>query len=258
MPLRLKDILTLGNLLSGAAAIVLCIDGRADVAPWAFIVAYVFDVSDGLVARLTGGGNRFGAELDNLADHLTFGVAPAFLVYAAHRDTHPWIGMALGAALVVASTIRHVRNLVFEAPITLCWIGLARPAAGLTIVAFTRSALFHWGGPWISLPLVLAVAWSVVSTFPTLNHRGRAFQPWVRASIWAWVIGWLAVFLFLRNYFWDFALFCLVFYAGFSWLALEPTELDAYREMLKSWKQTVTQGMAANGGRGDASPRQGL
>ena len=147
---------------------MLCIDGRADMAPWAFIVA-TFDVPTGC-RTLTGGGNRFGAgRQPGRSPYLRR--RARILVYAAHRDTHPWIGMALGAALVVASTIRHVRNLVFEAPITLCWIGLARSAAGLTIVAFTRSALFHWGTRDL-LPLVLAVAWSVVSTFPTLNHRG--------------------------------------------------------------------------------------
>lgn len=233
---RLKDIVTLGNLLCGVVAILFCIEHRVDLAAGWVMFAYLFDALDGVVARRTGGGNRFGAELDNLADYVAFAVAPAFVIYAAYRPTVAWLGALLGGAMVVAATLRHVRNLVFDVPTQLCWVGLPRPAAGMLVVALLRSKLFHGIGPWLGAPLLGAVAWALLATYPSLNHRGRTLQTWVRALGSMIVISWVTTLLVLPQWFWDTVFVTVFAYASLSWTGLEPQELAAFRQSVATWK----------------------
>jgi len=77
------SMLTLGNLLCGFHAVYFASSGRQghlELAAWMVLAAMVFDAVDGLAARLTHVESRFGAELDSLADVVSFGAAPAFLV----------------------------------------------------------------------------------------------------------------------------------------------------------------------------------
>src|SRR5436190_3395523 len=87
----LPTLLTLGNVLAGFVAISYAVDAASKPiesaarealwmkAAWAIFVGMICDVLDGRVARLTGMASSFGAELDSLADMITFGVAPAVL-----------------------------------------------------------------------------------------------------------------------------------------------------------------------------------
>ena len=72
---------TLGNLFFGFWAIVSAFNGNFRWAGWFIVFAGILDVLDGRVARLSGTGTRFGAELDSLVDVISFGVAPALLIY---------------------------------------------------------------------------------------------------------------------------------------------------------------------------------
>ena len=76
----LPSLLTLGNLVCGFHSIRYAADGRFTAAAWMVGLAMVFDALDGKVARLTKASSQFGAELDSLADVVSFGIAPAFLV----------------------------------------------------------------------------------------------------------------------------------------------------------------------------------
>jgi CDP-diacylglycerol--serine O-phosphatidyltransferase len=79
----LPALLTLGNMLCGFHAIYFASKGTQDglmLAAWMVFAAMVFDALDGKVARLTRVSSDFGAELDSLADVVSFGIAPAFLV----------------------------------------------------------------------------------------------------------------------------------------------------------------------------------
>ena len=72
---------TLGNLFFGFWAIVSAFNGNFRWAGWFIVFAGILDMLDGRVARLSGTGTRFGAELDSLVDVISFGVAPALLIY---------------------------------------------------------------------------------------------------------------------------------------------------------------------------------
>src|SRR4051794_7830728 len=118
----LKDVFTSVNALSGVVGIYLCIKGHPLWASYSFLAGYAADCVDGLVARATRSGNRFGAEFDTAADFVAQAVAPAFVVYALYARSAARlgvsdgvadaIGLGLCAALVLTATIRQARNTV--------------------------------------------------------------------------------------------------------------------------------------------------
>ena len=73
--------LTLFNLFCGIYAIVLAVRGDIASAPTFIVLGGIADVLDGRVARATGTGSRFGEELDSLVDAISFGFAPALIMY---------------------------------------------------------------------------------------------------------------------------------------------------------------------------------
>jgi CDP-diacylglycerol--serine O-phosphatidyltransferase len=94
----LPNLFTTIGLFAGFYAIVQAINGRFEQAAMAIFVAMVFDGLDGRVARLTRTQSAFGAEYDSLADMVSFGVAPALVVYVwalqdfAGMQTVAWLG----------------------------------------------------------------------------------------------------------------------------------------------------------------------
>src|SRR3569832_2762519 len=75
------SVLTLMGLCSGITAIKFASDAQWNAAVLAIIFAMVFDMLDGRAARFLGADTRFGAQLDSLADLVSFGVAPGVLIY---------------------------------------------------------------------------------------------------------------------------------------------------------------------------------
>lgn len=73
---------TLGNLACGFSAMTEALDGNFERAAWLILVAMLFDAADGRLARLTRSTTEFGGQLDSLADIISFGVAPAFIVHS--------------------------------------------------------------------------------------------------------------------------------------------------------------------------------
>lgn len=77
----IPNVLTLLALCAGMTAIRFAVSENFEAACYAIIVAGVFDGLDGRMARLLKSTSRFGAELDSLADFVSFGVAPALVLY---------------------------------------------------------------------------------------------------------------------------------------------------------------------------------
>ncbi|HKZ76175.1 MAG TPA: CDP-alcohol phosphatidyltransferase family protein, partial [Actinomycetota bacterium] len=94
----LPGLLTTGNLLCGFYAIVLTFDGEYKWAALALFAGMVMDVLDGKVARVTRTTTQFGVEYDSLADVVSFGVAPAVLLYS-------WALAQLGQVSALAGRI---------------------------------------------------------------------------------------------------------------------------------------------------------
>jgi CDP-diacylglycerol--serine O-phosphatidyltransferase len=135
------SLFTLFNLFFGIWAMVLATRGEFYRAGWFVVFAGILDTLDGRVARLSGTGTRFGAELDSLVDIVSFGVAPAFLMYqvefAAGGGGAAASGSGTGGAAwifcyfyVMAAAIRLARfNVTQAGRAKTYFIGLPSPAA---------------------------------------------------------------------------------------------------------------------------------
>ena len=158
---RLPDLLTTANLACGTVSILLASLGQLTWACGLVFAAAVFDVFDGLAARAMGGGSPLGAQLDSLADLVSFGVAPAFAVFAtasvysdpgmmnmahphlsallASVDGAPWPVFAATIVLVIASCWRLAKfNL--DTRQTTGFLGLPTPSNGLFWVSLVLGA----------------------------------------------------------------------------------------------------------------------
>ena len=86
----LPSAFTLGNLFFGMCAVVSATRGQFMTAAWFIVWAAMFDTLDGRVARFTQTGSRFGEELDSLVDAISFGVAPALIMYQLFLADGTW------------------------------------------------------------------------------------------------------------------------------------------------------------------------
>ncbi len=127
---------TLLNLLSGFYAIINAAEGQYVNAAWLIAAAGLFDVLDGMMARLVDGTSRFGVELDSLADIVSFGVAPAYLLYSFGLHHLGLAGVVVAALPAICGSVRLARyNLTFEEKKDY-FHGLPIPAQAATVVAF--------------------------------------------------------------------------------------------------------------------------
>ncbi len=105
----LPSLFTTGNLFLGFWAIIRTLEGQFEIAAALIGGAIVLDMLDGRIARLTGTTSEFGAELDSLADAISFGVAPALLVYRWALDDLPRVGWLAAFLFVMCGVLRLAR-----------------------------------------------------------------------------------------------------------------------------------------------------
>jgi CDP-diacylglycerol--serine O-phosphatidyltransferase len=137
---------TLGNLFFGFWAIVSAFNGNFRWAGWFIVFAGILDMLDGRVARLSGTGTRFGAELDSLVDVISFGVAPALLMYFLDFSNAGRFAWILCYIYVVAVALRLARFNVLSAgkPSSGWFTGLPSPAAGMTLAVYYPFSQTNW------------------------------------------------------------------------------------------------------------------
>jgi CDP-diacylglycerol--serine O-phosphatidyltransferase len=139
---------TLSNLFFGFWSIISAFNGNFRQAGWFILYAAILDSLDGRVARRMGTGSRFGAELDSLVDLVSFGVAPALLIYFLEFSTAGRFGWIICFIFVVTAALRLARfNVLAHGKPTGRWfVGLPSPAAGTTLAtfyAFSQTELYH-------------------------------------------------------------------------------------------------------------------
>ncbi len=158
----LPTLLTLCNLVCGFAAIGVAAHAQFlwktvkptesweafALAGWLILLAMVFDALDGKVARMSRSESEFGSQLDSLADIVSFGVAPAYIVFleASSRNVfgHYWYAFVCSGLYVVCAGLRLARFNVEtrpEEPEHFYFRGLPTPAAAGVIAAL---AIFEW------------------------------------------------------------------------------------------------------------------
>lgn len=168
----LPSALTLGNLFFGMWAIVSAASGDFMRAGWLIVIAGIADTLDGRIARATQTGSRFGEELDSLVDAISFGVAPAFIMYHLFlADGGAWSWVA-AFFYVTAAVIRLARFNVEQAGhAKVAFHGLPSPSAGMTLATFYpfsqtdffRTYLADWRWPELMIGLMLIIAFLMMS-----------------------------------------------------------------------------------------------
>ena len=137
---------TMGNAVFGFLAILNAIEGHITTACWFILGAALLDGLDGKVARLSGSASQFGVELDSLADFLSFGVAPAVVVYTIRlNDLGRW-GWIISILFIMAAAYRLARyNVMADTEEKKDFVGLPVPIAAMTLVAFIIFCYKIWG-----------------------------------------------------------------------------------------------------------------
>lgn len=105
----LPNAVTAAALCSGLTGIRFAISGNWDAAAVAVILAGLLDGVDGRIARALKAQSRFGAELDSLADSLSFGTAPAIIIYLWSLSLEPRLGWFAALALAICCALRLAR-----------------------------------------------------------------------------------------------------------------------------------------------------
>ena len=165
---------TLMNLFSGFLALTQIHEGRFDYACWLIVLAGFFDALDGMMARLTNGTSLFGVELDSLADVVSFGVAPAYLVYVFGLREFDTLGVIVASLPAICGAVRLARfNVDFDGEKKDYFSGLPIPGQAAFIVAlilnFNDAAWYSQGSPnglSLLIPIVVLLAALMVSNVP--------------------------------------------------------------------------------------------
>lgn len=151
----LPNLLTTLALFAGFYAIVAAIDGNFSSAGIAIFVAMALDGADGRVARMTSTQSDFGKEYDSLSDMVSFGLAPAVVVYqwGVERLTEysvAWgrVGWLVAFLFAVAAALRLARFNALPSKLGKAWFqGLPSPSAAAIVGAFVwLSAEYEFGG----------------------------------------------------------------------------------------------------------------
>ena len=184
----LPSMMTVSNLLCGYASVVYSTRGDFDTAAVLLGVAMVVDTLDGFFARLTHSQSAFGAELDSLADVVSFGVAPAILAFTWGLWPLGRLGWAAGFVYVTCAAMRLARFNIqgMAATDKRYFAGLPSPAAA----SVTASTVFLY--PWglqdprvaaLALPMVLVPGFLMVSTIRFRSVKAMDVG-WRRSPIW--------------------------------------------------------------------------
>jgi CDP-diacylglycerol--serine O-phosphatidyltransferase len=160
----LPSLLTTGNLFLGFWAIVRSLHGQFGEAAPLLGWAIVLDMLDGRIARLTGTTSEFGGELDSLADAISFGVAPALLVYCWAFESVPRVGWICAFLFVMCGVFRLARfNVQRHSVDGRYFVGLPIPMAAAQI-----AALVHFDPQPIGLKAQAVLVVALVSTLALL------------------------------------------------------------------------------------------
>lgn len=130
---HLPNAITCLNLLSGSLAVIYALhpDGDIAVSVWLIMLAAVFDFFDGLVARALGVSSPIGKDLDSLADVISFGLAPAVLMFAELRSEGFSMLAVAPVLLIAAFAALRLAHFNHDTRQTTSFIGLPVPAGAL-------------------------------------------------------------------------------------------------------------------------------
>lgn len=144
----IPSLFTILNVFCGFMSIINSSQGEYDKAIYFIVYSALFDAVDGLAARLTNSASKFGVELDSLADVVSFGAAPSFLLYFTYFKEHGDFGVFLASLILLFAAIRLARfNVQLVGFDKDYFSGVPVPMAAMTVcsyVYFYHNKLFGY------------------------------------------------------------------------------------------------------------------
>lgn len=240
----LPNLMTAGNLFCGFAAslkivesaMLFAVAGETQIALadasqqihyaiWLILASCIFDLLDGRLARLGGHESPFGREFDSLADIVSFGVAPALMVYKIVLYQFPKTGWIIAAIYLVCGALRLARfnclAAINSSAANREFTGFPIPAAAGLIASLTLFMLFLdeqnrqlGSSKWVLPPLMLFLAWMMFSKFKYPSFKGLSWRSTRSMPKFLAIV--IAVFMTALNFEWmPFVLFLSYLLYGF-------------------------------------------
>ena len=186
----LPNAFTTANLFAGFYAVVQAMNGRFEIAAIAIFAAMVFDGMDGRVARLTHTQSSFGEQYDSMSDMVSFGVAPALVVYVWMLQSLGRWGWLAAFIYVVGAALRLARfNTNIDVIDKRFFQGLPSPAAAALVAGFiwlvvdNRISAQSATLAWVAFVITIYAGVSMVSNAPFYSGKtfalGRSVPFWV-------------------------------------------------------------------------------
>lgn len=206
---HIPNTVTCCNLLSGCVAIVMAHQGCYQAALGFIVLGAIFDFFDGLLARALKAYSPLGKELDSLADDVTFGVAPAMMLFSLmHEVALPaWLAPVAGlfpyvAFLIAAFSALRLAKFNIDTRQTTSFIGLPTPANALFwgslivgahdfLVADTLAFLYL-------IILVLLTSWLLVAEIPMFSLKFKNLSWRDNKVQFIFLLGCIPLVLFLQ------------------------------------------------------------
>ncbi|NUN69737.1 MAG: CDP-diacylglycerol--serine O-phosphatidyltransferase [Bacteroidetes bacterium] len=225
-------LFTVLNMFCGLLSIVQASEGAFVNASYFILLAGLFDALDGMMARLTKSSSQFGVEIDSLSDVVSFGAAPAFLVYKVHLHHYQEWGLIISSLLMIMGGIRLARfNVQLVGFDKDYFTGLPIPSSAFAVVSYLLTFMVDGqrleGTAAVMLaPLCVALSLIMVSkikydTLPKLSSKELRKHP-VRTISFVFS---LLLILFTKGeaLFYLFALFILFGAARSAYYWLVPS-----------------------------------
>ena len=184
-PSIVPNMFTAMNMFCGFISIINASNGQYIYAAWLIIIAAIFDTLDGWMARLTKSSSALGVQLDSLSDLVSFGVAPAYLIYRVDLINYNAIGIIISSLLMIAGGFRLARfNVQLVGFDKTFFTGLPIPSSAITVATFIiafydRHLGFNPSVLIYIIPMVLILSFLMVSRvrYDTLPHfRKQEFK----------------------------------------------------------------------------------
>ena len=234
----LPNILTLGGVCLGISSIKFSIDGNFSLAIIFILLAAILDALDGRVARLIKGTSEFGKELDSLTDFVSFGIAPAFILYFWELNNYGRLGWAIILIYSVCCVLRLARFNLTKIDSDQMWKtnffeGVPAPAGGIMILMpliYELSDLnLNFNVKALTPYITILIAVLLVSKLPTLSLKKISISP--RATVFI-LLG-IGMILISLLYF----TFETLLLAGVLYLVSIPVSFVAYKSKIKKTKE---------------------
>lgn len=223
VPLRLliPNLITLLALCAGLTAIRMALEGRIDVAVYLILLAAILDSMDGRIARLLKGTSKFGAELDSLADFVSFGAVPALVLYLWGMNQAGPFGWIAVLVFSICGALRLARfNVQIDDPSKPAWMGnyftgVPIPAGAILLllpIYIERSGLPNvMSPPLVATVYTIVIALLMVSKVPVFSGKKLGARV-PRESVLPLFVAAIAFVALLVSYPWEVLAFGTIAY----------------------------------------------